>query len=65
MKRIIAACIDQVVEFSDKESYEAYIRDLECGRPQKYKVSSYEEQESGSIRIRIRKQYNNCELPDD
>ena len=56
MKRVIAACIDQVLEFDSEDSLEEYIKDLQfkkqwfrilhCGFTREH------------IMIRIQKQYN-------
>ena len=56
MKRVIAACIDQWLEFDSEESFQKYIEDLEF-KKQWYRVLS-KECENGYILIRIQKQYN-------
>ena len=38
---------------------------MKKGRPQKFKETSFEQLESGVVRITIRKQYNNNAFPDD
>lgn len=65
VKKIVAAWIEQILEFPTKLEYLAYIESLKKGRPQKFKETSFEQLESGVVRITIRKQYNNNAFPDD
>ena len=65
MKTIVAAWIEQILEFPSKLEYMAYMESLKNGRPQKFKEVHYEQLESGVVRIQIRKQYNNNTFPDD
>lgn len=65
MKKIVAAWIEQILEFPTKLEYLAYMESLKKGRPQKFKETSFEQLESGVVRITIRKQYNNNAFPDD
>jgi hypothetical protein len=65
MKKIVAAWIEQVLEFDSKLEYLVYIEGLKNGRPQMFKVTNYEQLESGVVRIQIRKQYNNNAFPDN
>ena len=63
MKKIIAAWIEQILEFDSKSEYANYINDL--GRKnQLFKEVRHKQLESGVVRIRIRKQYNNNNFPD-
>ena len=62
MKKIVAAWIEQILEFPTKLEYLAYMKK---GRSQKFKETSFEQLESGVVRITIRKQYNNNAFPDD
>lgn len=64
-KRTVAAWIEQILEFPTKLEYLAYIESLKKGKPQKFKETSFEQLESGVVRITIRKQYNNNAFPDD
>lgn len=64
MKTIIAAWIEQILEFPSKLEYMTFISDLEQ-KNQKFKEISYEQVESGVVKLRIRKQYNNNAFPDD
>lgn len=65
MKKIVAAWIEQILEFPTRLEYLAYIESLKTGRLQKFKVVSFEQSESGVVRITIRKQYNNNAFPND
>lgn len=58
VKKIVAAWIEQILEFPTKLEYLAYMESLKKGRPQKFKETSFEQLESGVVRITIRKQYN-------
>lgn len=64
MKKIVAAWIEQILEFPNRLEYLAYIESLKNGRPQKFKETAYKQLETGIVRITIRKQYNNNEFPD-
>lgn len=64
LKKIIAAWIEQILEFDGKLEYMAYIEVLKR-KGQRFKEISYEQLESGVVRIRIRKQYNNNAFPGD
>lgn len=59
------AGIEQILEFPTKLEYLAYMESLKKGRSQKFKETSFEQLESGVVRITIRKQYNNNAFPDD
>lgn len=65
VKKIVAAWIEQILEFPNKLEYLAYMENLKNGRPQKFKETAYEQLETGVVRITIRKQYNNNAFPDD
>lgn len=64
MKKIVAAWIEQILEFPSKLEYLAYMEILKQ-KHQRFRVTSEEQLESGVMRIRIRKQYNNNAFPDD
>ena len=57
MKRVIAACIDQLLEFDSEDSYEEYIKDLES-KKQWFKVLYKNTLDDGWVEVRIQKQYN-------
>ena len=64
MKTIVAAWIEQILEFPSKLEYMAYISSLEQ-KKQKFKEVQYEQLGTGVVRIQIRKQYNNNAFPDE
>jgi hypothetical protein len=64
VKKIVAAWIEQILEFPSKLEYLAYMEILKQ-KHQRFHVTSEEQLESGVMRIRIRKQYNNNAFPDD
>mgnify|MGYP003370984126 FL=1 len=64
MKKIIAAWIEQILEFPSESEYQAYVEDLKQ-RKQRFHVVKEEVLKSGTMLIRIRKQYNNNALPND
>jgi hypothetical protein len=64
VKKIIAAWIEQILEFDSKLEYMAYMEGL--GRKQqRFKELGHEQLQSGVVRVRIMKQYNNNAFPDD
>lgn len=64
MKKIIAAWIEQILEFPSKLEYLAYMEILKQ-KNQRFHVVKEEQLQSGVMQIRIRKQYNNNAFPDD
>lgn len=64
MKKIIAAWIEQILEFDGKLEYMAYMEGLKQ-KGQRFKEIRFDQLESGVVKIRIRKQYNNNAFPDD
>lgn len=64
VKTIIAAWIEQILEFPSKLEYMTYMESLKQ-KKQKFKEVQYEQLESGVVKIQIRKQYNNNAFPDD
>lgn len=63
MKKIVAAWIEQILEFPSKLEYMAYMEELKQ-KKQQFKEMSYDQLETGVVRIDIRKQYNNNAFPD-
>ena len=64
MKHIKSAWIEQILEFDSKLEYLAYISELEqSGR--KFKEIEQNQNTSGKVTVRIRKQYNNNHFPDE
>lgn len=64
LKKIVAAWIEQILEFDGKLEYMAYMEGLKQ-KGQRFKEISFDQLESGVVKIRIRKQYNNNAFPDD
>lgn len=64
VKTIVAAWIEQILEFPSKLEYMAYMESLKQ-KKQRFKEVHYEQLQSGVVRIQIRKQYNNNAFPDD
>jgi len=62
MKKIILAWIEQVLEFDSTADYNIYLTDLDR-KGQKYDVTKHEVLDSGVVKVRIRKQYNNNQFP--
>ena len=63
VKKIVAAWIEQILEFPTKLEYLAYIESLKKGKPQKFKETSFEQLESGVGTKTITKHYNNNAVP--
>jgi hypothetical protein len=63
MKKIIAAWFEQILEFDNKMEYLAFTIDLKK-KGVNYQVMKEKTDESGAMRIRLRKQYNKNEFPD-
>lgn len=57
MKKVISACIYQVIQFDDKKEFEEYISKLQKNK-QKYIIESEKELKHNKLEIRIMKQYN-------
>lgn len=64
MKKIVAAWIEQILEFPSKLEYLAYMEGVKV-KGQKFSEVDYKQLESGVVRIQVRKQYNNNAFPDD
>lgn len=63
MKKIVAAWIEQILEFDSEQEYMSYLSELEQ-KGQKFKEVQHEKLESGVVRIDIRKQYNKNNFPE-
>lgn len=64
MKVIKAAWIEQILEFDSKLEYMAYIEGLKQ-KGTKYSEVEHNQDVSGKVTLRIRKQYNNNAFPDE
>lgn len=65
MKKIKYAWIEQILEFDSVEEASDYTAKLKSGRPQKFKIMDESIVETGKVVIRIRKQYNSNDFPED
>ena len=63
MKRIVQACIDELLKFENQSEADIFLRRLEYS-PRKHRVESTVHCEDGTVLIRIKRQYNNAPLPD-
>lgn len=64
MKKIVAAWIEQILQFDSKLEYDLYVEDLKR-KSYKFKVISHDQDESGKVTLRIRKQYNKNNFSDE
>lgn len=64
MKKIKAAWIEQILEFDSVHEYQAYIQKL-LSKPGKFKEMDKNRDDEGRVTLRIRKQYNNNDFPED
>lgn len=63
MKKIVAAWIEQILEFDSLEESNCYARDL-INKGKKFAVMAVDENlPDGHVRVRLRKQYNNNNFP--
>lgn len=58
MKKIISACIDQVIQFDTEQEIDLFLEHLK-NRKQRFTVVWKNELKDGTVQIRIRRQYNN------
>lgn len=63
MKRIVHACIDELLRFENKSEADVFLRRLEYGR-RFNRVESITHNEDGTVLIRVKRQYNNAPFPD-
>lgn len=63
MKRIVHACIDELLKFENNSEADIFLRRLEYS-PRKHRVEDTRHCEDGTVLIRIKRQYNNAPLPD-
>lgn len=64
MKKILSAWIEQILQFDSKLEYMAYVSGLEQ-KKQKFRVVEQNQDGSGKVTLRIKKQYNNNIFPED
>lgn len=58
MKKVISACVDQILEFDSEQEVDGLLENLKM-KHQRYSVIWKNTLNNGKIQIRIRKQYNN------
>ena len=63
MKRVIAGCIDLILEFDSVGECNKYAADIEA-KHQTFNILKYEELPGDRIRVRIQRQYNNSPFPE-
>jgi len=63
MKRIVSACIDEVLRFENRQESDLFLCRLEYS-PRRNRVESIAYQDNGTVLIHILRQYNNAPLPD-
>ena len=61
MKKVIAACYDQVLLFDSSEEFDIYEEGLKA-RKLTYAVTQIEHLDNGQCMVRIKKQYNNTKF---
>ena len=61
MKKVISACIDQIIEFDSEHEVDKLIEFLQS-RKQRFTVVWKNTLNNGKVQIRIKKQYNNNDL---
>lgn len=60
MKRIIYACIDQMLHFDTKDEYNIFAERLgKPPHPKKYKIEDVQDNSDGSVNVKIKRQYAN------
>lgn len=63
MKRIVTACIDELLKFDNQSEADIFLRRLKYSA-RRHRVERVQPQEDGTVMIRIKRQYNNALLPD-
>lgn len=61
MKKVLKACIKQILQFDSESEYEAFLKKIIGG----YAVVSKEVLETGTVIVEINRSYNNSELIKD
>lgn len=64
MKKVLAACIDQVLLFDSIQEVDSLEADLKR-KHQTYAIKQIEHLENGQVKVRIKKRYNNNEFLDE
>lgn len=58
MKKVISACVDQILEFDSEHEIDKLLEDLKF-KKQRFSVLWKNTLNNGKVQIRIRKSYNN------
>lgn len=64
MKKVIAACIDQVLQFDSEQEVDRFIEQLKQ-KKQQFKIVWKNTLDDGNVQVRIKKQYNNNDFMED
>jgi ATP-dependent RNA circularization protein (DNA/RNA ligase family) len=57
VKKVISACIDQVIQFDSEQEVDKFLEHLKSGK-QRFTVVWKNTLNDGKVQIRIKKQYN-------
>lgn len=57
MKKVLEACIDQILQFDSEKEFEVFVKGLER-KPQQFKVVNHYGLADGRYIARVKKQYN-------
>lgn len=57
MKKVLEACIDQILQFDSEKEFEIFVEGLER-KPQQFKVVNHYSLADGRHIARVKKQYN-------
>lgn len=58
MKKVICACIDQLLQFDSRQEVEQFTEQLKI-KNQQFKLECIQDMPDGTVQVRIKKQYNN------
>lgn len=58
MKKVISACVDQILQFDSEQEVDRYIEQL-SGKKQLFQIVWKNTLDNGIVQIRVKKQYNN------
>ena len=57
MKKVISACIDQVIQFDSEQEVDDYLENLKS-KKQRFTVAWKNDLGNGKVQVRIKRQYN-------
>lgn len=61
MKKVISACVDQILQFDSEQEVDKYIEQL-SGKKQLFQIVWKNKLDNGTVQIRVKKQYNNTDF---